>query len=949
MAWIARAPVAATRGRVSTLRASIPTIPALAVVLVTSFALRLALFPIAGFETDHGAMRNWVMRLVEHPLSRFYATGFADHLPGDLWILWLLGQIHHLVDPTTPPADLPVAMLKIVPSLADTAIALLLFVLGRRFAGPKAGLIAATVFAFNPGPVFLAGIWGQWDALSASFVLLALWLFLRGNPEWAFPALIYATLVKPPFAALLPIFLLATLRGFILPHTRFAAGAPPPEPLHRTLRRAAIAAGASLVVALAVLLPFNVGFPPLPTDYSIFERVRFAVDVYQVTTVNTFTICWPLTWNWAPDNQTFAGITYETWGSIFVAVAYLAILWRFWTWQRRDAERALIWACLATPLMLFVLPTRGHERYLYPAVMMAALIAAIAPRLRWLAIALALTFFANIYFIWFLYYDPPAPRLIGFPIFANTVSWLNVALLGYVLIRALPVLTAAAASATPDELTTPAGSRRLNRAVAPLLARATPVWTWTAATPARLAQTPVITRVRPRVRPLLATNALVIVIPVLLFVAALGLRLVNLHNPGAFYFDEVYFVTASREYARGNEDAHFFYVNADYGHGYEWTHPPLGKLIQATSILIGGNQSFAWRMMQALAGSIGVVVVYLLAFRITGRIGVATLTAGLLLTDTLYLAMTRIGTVDAFVVLFTMSAMLAFYGFLTAPPTRVAWPLIRLGVLLGLGISTKWNAAYGAAIVGLVVLWRVAAVAWRWWRTRHFEGGDVAWAALRAHLIWVPIGMALVPAAIYVLTYVPFFVTGNGRSWGDFLQIQRSMFDYHSGVVPSHIYRSRWWEWPLGLGRMWLSSDRSTGDGMVRSIYVNINPLLGIASVPAVAWVAWQARRKPSPALVTLLVGFFGQWMIWAVSPRSESFIYHFLPMVPFGCLAIALWLEHLWQGNRPRRTIAALFLTAVVLVFVFYYPLVTALPLTEAQTSTRTWFDDWWRNQWGS
>ncbi len=943
---------AGRRQRIVALRRAVRVVPTLGILLVAGLALRLALSPIGGFETDQIAMQIWAGRLVTHPVASFYSEGFADHLPGDLWILWLLGRIYHLVSPdSTQP--LPVVMLKTIPALADTAAAGLLYLISRRFAGPAAGLLAAALLVFSPGPIFLAGIWGQWDALSSAVALLALWFYLRDRPEWALPALTYAALVKPPLAALIPFFLLATLRRYILPLTPLGARlAPESERLEsprQTARRAAIAIGASILVVLVVLLPFDVGVPPMPTEWSIFERFRFALDVYPLTTVNTFTIWWPLADNWQPDNQTFLGIAYQRWGTLLMVSAYAVILWRFWRWQGRDAARSLVWACLATPLALFVLPTRGHERYLYPAVMIAALVAAIAPRLRWLAVALALTYFANIYFVYDLYYDVPAPKFFHFPVFANAVSIFNAFLLLYVLVRGLPLL-----ASDGEPALAPAGVPPQRAAF-----RVAPVMATRAALGARVAdgrqllgragRLPLVTRGRALAiaRSRVDAGTLPMLIPLGLFLAALAIRAPNLTAQKKVYFDEVYFVTTSGQYAVGNADAHFFYVNAPYGSAYEWTHPPTGKLIQATSILLAGDRPLGWRLAETVAGAMTVVVVYLLALNVTGNLGVAALTGGLMLSDGLLLAMSRIGTVDAFVVLFTASALLAFHGVLSAAPERVAWPLLRTGALLGLGISTKWNATYGAGVIGLVTIGRVLQIAWRWWRRRRTAEGPAAWAGLRAHLFWVPVAMLLVPAAIYLLAYVPFFITGPGRSWGDFLRLQQSMFEYHSGVVPSHPYRSTWWEWPLALGRMWFYSDRS--NGVVRSIYVNVNPALSLCFIPAVAWVAWHWRRGHGAALTTLLVGFFGQWLIWAVSPRSEAFIYHFLPMVPFGCLAVAVVLNHLWRGNTAQRTAAAALLTTIVVVFIFYYPLITAMPMTEAQTSARTWFDDWWRHQWSA
>ena len=65
------------------------------------------------------------------------------------------------------------------------------------------------------------------------------------------------------------------------------------------------------------------------------------------------------------------------------------------------------------------------------------------------------------------------------------------------------------------------------------------------------------------------------------------------------YFDEVYFARCAYEYIHN--------INI-----YEWTHPPLGKLIQAIPIYITGNMApFTYRFMGCLAGILLIGVMYL--------------------------------------------------------------------------------------------------------------------------------------------------------------------------------------------------------------------------------------------------------------------------------------------------------------------------------------------------
>jgi len=425
-------------------------------ILLAGLLVRLAIAPFGSFQYDAEVMRGWATQLVAEPLASFYAAPLrVDHLPGDLWLLWAVAHLYRLFSPTMQVQEpgFPF-LLKLVPTLADVGVGAMLYLLSRRFGGSRTGLLAAMLFLFNPASIFLTSIWGQWDSVSALVVLIALWLLLRGKFEWSLPVLTYGALIKPPFAALAPLFGLAFLLEQVLPHTRwarFAIGRAPVEPLRRALRRAGIAVLASLAVALVVLLPFGVGMPPLPTRWSLVERLSYTASICKVSRVNALTLWATIVGLSEPDDQVFLfGLTYYAWGMSLFVVAYSAILLRYW---RRNDRRALLWACLAITFSLFMLPTRVHERYLFPAIVFAALLAATAPRLRWLFAALSATYLVNLYYVYDLYYDALELRfLYSTNAVVILTSLLNVALLLYVLFRALRVVRGAQprVSAAPD-------------------------------------------------------------------------------------------------------------------------------------------------------------------------------------------------------------------------------------------------------------------------------------------------------------------------------------------------------------------------------------------------------------------------------------------------------------------------------------------------------------------
>jgi len=224
----------------------------------------------------------------------------------------------------------------------------------------------------------------------------------------------------------------------------------------------------------------------------------------------------------------------------------------------------------------------------------------------------------------------------------------------------------------------------------------------------------------------------------------------------------------------------------------------------------------------------------------------------------------------------------------------------------------------------------------------------IAGAALRERLVWIPLGLGLVPALVYLLSYAPFFL--EGHTIGELRELHRQMWWYHSNLEATHPYSSTWWQWPLAWKPVFFSYD-GFANGTEARIYTNGNPLLFWAMVPAVCWVCWAWwRERRLVALTILAVGFFGQWLPWALSPRI-AFAYHFLPAVPFGALAVAVVVARLW-GWRPAtrhaavgpmtRYVAVGYVVAVVIAFAFFYPIYAAVPLTPDRMDMRFWFERW-------
>jgi dolichyl-phosphate-mannose--protein O-mannosyl transferase len=427
---------------------------------------------------------------------------------------------------------------------------------------------------------------------------------------------------------------------------------------------------------------------------------------------------------------------------------------------------------------------------------------------------------------------------------------------------------------------------------------------------------------------------LAVAIPLALVALALALSLPRLTTPPGYVFDELYYAYTASKYVAGDE-AYNTAVPPDDDPAIEWTHPPMAKLLIAGGILMAGDNPLGWRIVSVVFGAAGAVIAYLLALSLTGSCATSALAAGLLLMDSLYLVESRTGMSNLFVLVFANAALLAFARVLAEPPERIGPPLLATGLSLGFGVATKWSSVALAGLIGLAVCWRVVCL-WRHSRTNDGVAAE-ARSALRAYLRWAPIALFVIPLAVYFASYLHFWFTGH--DWADFIARQRDMFAYHRNLDFVHEGASPWWQWPLAARGVWYYVDAHRREGAF--VFANGNLLLYWPMVVAVAWVVidWWDRR--STAVLVLVIGFFGQWLPWAFSPRG-TFIYHFMPVVPLGCIAIALVLTGAWRRGGVPRIAAAGYALAVIATFAWFYPLSTAMPLSPEQVDLRMWLASW-------
>lgn len=507
-------------------------------ILLRAIIAYVALPPDAGFAADLNAFRSWASELGTRGPWGFYARGiFVDYLPGYLWILWALGSLGALFAGSTDPG----ALIKLPAILADGLLVLGTARLASDLGAPRRGqLIAAAAMAFGPMIWLNSAVWGQVDSVGTVALLFSLSALIRGHTVSGAILAALAAVLKPQFGILIPIVAaLAFVR---------ARSARDPWAFVVT----GLAGAATIAVAA---LPFGLTLP------DVLAKVAEAAGGYPYLSVNAWNP-WALievggravvdATGWASDIDPLPliGIPGVALGSAAITTAVLVAM----RYVRRDTAIRTVTAVAILAIAFFVLPTRVHERYLFPAIPLTIALAAARPAWRWIAVTTSVGFFANSW------------GVLTIPYFQNP---------------GLPDL-----GALTDALQTPIAITATAAAItAALIAAIGLAWrverTSSGARPAKplpkhvdaMPKRTVIAKPEPR----RAITRIDVWLLILVAVSAVSLRGWRVGEPTRFHFDEVYHVRTAAEFMQ------------DWKYGephaiYEYTHPHLAKYLIALGL-----------------------------------------------------------------------------------------------------------------------------------------------------------------------------------------------------------------------------------------------------------------------------------------------------------------------------------------------------------------------------
>ena len=316
--------------------------------------------------------------------------------------------------------------------------------------------------------------------------------------------------------------------------------------------------------------------------------------------------------------------------------------------------------------------------------------------------------------------------------------------------------------------------------------------------------------------------------------------------------------------------------------------------------------------------------------------------------DGMHFVQTRIGTVDSYLLLFCLTSFYFFLRFLKIPAEeelkKKRIPLLLSGAFWGMGMATKWTAAFVGAGMGIIYLAKMI-------KSKRFDIKLILWSIL---------SFVIIPLTIYVMSYIPIMVNPNAKLYYEhedkngekiceyvqitdvksFIKYQQAMYHYHSTLKAGHPYTSKWYEWPIMKRPLWFYISRFD-DNTIGTIACMGNPAIWWLSMIAAIYTLTYTiiTRNKEGAILIVMIAI--TWFTYAFIGRI-MFIYHYFITLPFMMLTIPFAISKLAEW-KPKIDYIMPVLTLIFLgTFIYFYPIYSGKPVSIEYVKKTEWLDSW-------
>jgi len=1000
------------------------------VLAAISFIIRIILaLTYRGHNTDMGCFEGWSSIIFDVGIPDFYESpGFHDYPPGYMYILYLIGGIRDLINPSQNVTWLIVKMPAII---CDIITGFLIYKISiEQNLSYKVSTAITAVYMLNPAVILNSSIWGQVDSVYTLFVVIFLYLLTKKQLIKSYFVFAICIFIKPQAFMFLPLIAFAIIENIFKPHFD-----------KKAFVKNLLLGLCAIVMIFILAMPFGLS--------NVINQYKATLSSYPYVTVNAFNIWGALGQNWTPLSTFVSLLGYVLLATIVVYSTYVFF-------KSNDSSKYFFVGAILS-FGTFMLSTKMHDRYAFPSMVLLLAAFVINKKAENYILYILLTLSQLVNTAWILFiYEQDINKFFNSPV-VNVASIINIAIMFFfVYYTNKHYITNDTPSVANVSLKTKikqkdkeknidvqktAKYEKLKKfdyafiicimAIYSLIA----FWrlgdlkapqTEVTLTP----NSPITIEVNKgtdisKLMVYLSSynideNRSIIIdyldeshvsygsenitkgsvffwndfaVPDsvsghdIRYITISSLDTITIKEIGiidakqnlvlpvnqqdlsiAAIFDEQSLVPERQTFMNSTYFDEIYHARTAYEfiHSlevYEWTHPPLGKLIIAIGIKLFGMTPFGWRFMGTLFGVLMVPVIYIFAKRIFDKSIFAAITCIIFTFDFMHFAQTRISTIDVYVTFFIMLMYLFMYRYYTmsfydTSLKRTLLPLGLCGLSMGFGVATKWTGIYagvGLAILFLITIYK-RYCEYTYAKTNpHGETKGIS----HKHIIgsfetntirtieFCLIFFIVIPAIIYGLSYILFLKAPSSNGFMTILKNQGDMFTYHSKTVVDsvHPFSSRWYEWIL-MNRPIFYYSGTVSETIKEGISAFGNPAVWWVGIPAFVYLIYTISKSYDTKAFFLVLAYLAQLVSWIPVTRT-TYIYHYFPSVPFVTLMIGYCIYLIYTKNyRKQKTVIACALgyTAIVVaLFVLFYPVLSGLPCNvDFAKSFLKWFDSW-------
>ncbi len=313
-----------------------------------------------------------------------------------------------------------------------------------------------------------------------------------------------------------------------------------------------------------------------------------------------------------------------------------------------------------------------------------------------------------------------------------------------------------------------------------------------------------------------------LLVSLILFIIAISIRYTALLTPNQMLIDEAYYVPASISIIDNGTDPNY-------------VHPPFGKYIIASSILMFGDNSTGWRFFPVILGSLSASILYLLGRKCYGTY-VGIISAFFLIIDPMAYMMSRLAMLDIFLMLF------AIMGSLLLIEEKYSLSAIVFGLACGIKFI-------GILLIAVAIIFLI------------FKK--------QSRQIWK---FLIFPFIFMLLIYLPFIIRNSLSDW-----IENIFFviNWHITLTAEHPSISHPYGWLFNLNPFPVANGKNP-------IMISANPFLYPMAIPFSAYLMYVYHKgKLNYNQIYPVFWFLSTYIPFFLLPRETQYIFYLLPSVP--------------------------------------------------------------------